>query len=62
MAELKKESEKEARVKRRLAKEIESLKEKECRSVKEKEVRRRKEEVPVFSFSGCLIACFDVNI
>lgn len=41
MTELKKESEKEARVKRRLAKEIESLKESESRSMKEKEVRTK---------------------
>lgn len=40
MAELKKESEKEAQVKRKLAKEIESLKERESRGVEEKEVRR----------------------
>lgn len=41
MAELKKESEKEARVKRQLAKEMESLRERESRGAKEKEVRRK---------------------
>lgn len=41
MVEFKKENEKEAQVKRRLAKELQFLKERENRSVKEKEVRRK---------------------
>lgn len=41
MAELKTENEKDAKVKRRLAKELQFLKERESRGVKEKEVRRK---------------------
>lgn len=41
MAEFKKENEREAQVKRQLAKELQFLKERESSSVKEKEVRRK---------------------